>query len=243
MTINSNVCENRLSHEIGSFFDGSRKSCSKVRELTNNLLENKYHNVFVFGGMIRDIGLCSAENFNSDIDLVFSGNQKELTSIVSMLDTDEIYENKFGGLRLNLGAWDVDIWCVENTWAFENKHVEFNSINDILKTTLMSWDSALFNVRTQELLVGNSYFDNLNNRHLDLVLGDTPNEIGAYVRLARTILSKDVKTVSKRMVNSIELLSSKFTCTEVVEYESESFINHTLSKDKVRKLIDSIVIF
>lgn len=241
MTINSKIFENKLSYDIGSFFDESRKSCSKVRELTDNLLENEQHSVFVFGGMIRDIGLRSAEHFNSDIDLVFSGNKNELTSVVSMLNIDEIYENKFGGLRLNLGAWDVDIWCAENTWAFERKHIEFNSMSDILKTTLMSWDSALYDVRTQELLVDNDYFENLNKRHLDLVLGDTPNEIGAYVRLARTILSKDVRTISKRMVNSIDFFSSKFTCNEVVEYEYESFQNNTLSNDNIMILLDNLV--
>lgn len=229
-----------LSNDVASFFDHSRVSANKVSDLTTFLLENEKYNLFVFGGMIRDIGLFSVEKFNSDIDLVFSGSKKELHNALSAFGIDDIKENKFGGLRLNLNSWDVDIWSVENTWAFKNKHVEYKSIHDLLETTFMSWDSALFDIRKQELLIKSNYFEDLEQRHLDLVLEKTPNEIGSLVRLARTIVSKDVKTISSRVIQSIDKYSSKFHKVEVLEYEYESFETKYLSERLLDDLYSSI---
>lgn len=226
----------KLSAEVGSFFDYSRQSSAKVCELVNSLLENEQNNVFVFGGMIRDIGLFSVDRFDSDIDLVFSGSELDLYEALSKLDVGKVTSNKFGGNRLNLDIWDVDIWCDKHTWAFEEKHIEFKSIMDLLDTTLMSWDSALYNIRTQQLLVKDDYLDNLRKRHLDLVLEQTPNEIGAFVRLLRTILNKDVQSVSQRILNSINSYYSKFDVHEVIEYEMESFKSNTLSIKKINLL-------
>lgn len=190
--------------------------------------------------MIRDIGLFPVENFNSDIDLVFSGSKKELHNALSVFGNMEPQENKFGGLRLKLAEWDIDIWSIEDTWAFDNNYVAYNDVNDLLETTFMSWDSALYNIRTKKIIKRDNYFDNLSKRHLDLVLEKTPNEIGSFVRLASTILNKDVKTVSSKVISLLDLYSSKFSTFEVLEYERESFCKKSLTKSLLLDLYSSV---
>jgi predicted nucleotidyltransferase len=78
--------------------------------------------VYLFGGVLRDLALYGKKGFKSDIDLVVEGDWSDL---VSYIDHIGARKNKFGGYRLIVGEWPVDIWNAEETWAIKQGHVAY----------------------------------------------------------------------------------------------------------------------
>ena len=60
--------------------------------------------VYLFGGIIRDLAIHGGEEFDSDIDLVVEGEWSNLISYISKLGASR---NKFGGYRFRVG---VGLW-------------------------------------------------------------------------------------------------------------------------------------
>src|SRR5262245_12446938 len=63
--------------------------------------------IYLFGGMLRDLALFGREGFNSDIDVVVEG---EWAAFSDYLETLGAKKNRFGGYRLSAGDWPIDIW-------------------------------------------------------------------------------------------------------------------------------------
>src|SRR5690554_5107071 len=71
-------------------------------------------NVYLFGGVLRDLALFGTRGFCSDIDLVVD---EGWDTCVPFLEHLGARKNKFGGYRLWVAGWPVDIWSAEETWA------------------------------------------------------------------------------------------------------------------------------
>lgn len=77
--------------------------------------------------------------------------------------------------------------------AFKNRIVEFKDTYSLLNTTLMSWDSILYDVKKKHLISPDNYLHDLHHRRLELVLQKTPNEVGSVIKILRTIYNKRVQ--------------------------------------------------
>ena len=91
--------------------------------------------VYLFGGVLRDLALLGRKGFNSDIDVVVEGNWEQF---VSYLDSLKAHKNKFGGYRLTIGGWPVDIWNASETWAIKRGLVRYNGIASLTETTVLN---------------------------------------------------------------------------------------------------------
>src|SRR5690242_8549902 len=87
---------------------------ANTRDLINMVAQALPETV-VFGGMIRDISLWPAREFNSDIDLVSMADRKSILSVIRRYNPKL---NKFGGFRFAVGYQLFDIWSYQDTWAF-----------------------------------------------------------------------------------------------------------------------------
>ncbi len=136
--------EKEFRKKLGIYFSalGKRKN-SPVKDLFNILKHEKF-SVYAFGGFPRDIFLRGTNAHFRDIDLVIEGIQINLFKDV--FRDYVIGENKFGGLKIKYKSLIVDIWPLEQTWAFQQKHIESISFQNIEETTFLNFESILFEV-------------------------------------------------------------------------------------------------
>lgn len=229
-----------LSKRVNRFFNSSTKCRSDVYDFVDIITKKNQFDVYAFGGLVRDIGLFGVRDFSSDVDLVIESNRTTLIKALGRLPKENVTENKFGGFRIQQGLWDIDIWCAKDTWAIKNKFVEYNDITSLLKTTFLSWDSALFDIRNQNLLCSNQYLTDLSNGSLDIVLKDSPNELGSMVRLTRAIYSKGAKEIRSNALEALKTYFEKYTYSEIVYYEQKSYTKRFLNASKLEKLANEI---
>lgn len=197
----------------------SEKISEFLNLITNSVPDG---DVYLFGGVLRDIALHGQKGFNSDIDLVVEGDVKRLLKYIVNIGAKI---NKFGGYRINIGYTPVDIWRAEDTWAIKQGLVEYNGIFSLTNTTILNWDGILMNWRTKSFIHKSDYFEKLNNRILDIVLEENPNPLGAAVRVFRHISQKDPNKISIKAIKYLASNARKYDYDALRSYELKSYKN------------------
>lgn len=192
--------------------------------------------VYLFGGVIRDIALLGRKGFNSDIDLVVEGDWPQ---IARYLDSLKAYRNKFGGYRLTVGGWPVDIWNAKETWAIKQGLVEYKGIASLTETTVLNWDAILMNWRTKNFIYRENYFEELSERVLDIVLEENPSPRGMVVRVFRHLYYKGAEKITRRAAVYLAKCAKRYSFEEIKNAELRSYSN-TLIKPAIYKFFEKI---
>lgn len=179
--------------------------------------------VYLFGGMLRDLALFGKNGFNSDIDLVVEGNWSQFSNYLATLNARK---NKFGGYRLTIGDWPVDIWDAKETWGIKQGLVSYKGISSLTQTTFLNWDAILMNWRTKVFHYRKDYFIEINNRYMDIVIEQNPNPLGMVVRILRYIVMKDAERVSYSVCNYLAKALNEYTFEKVKSSELNSYGNN-----------------
>lgn len=113
-----------------------------------------YGSAYLVGGFIRDL----IENKNSrDIDIIIDLDHNHLLKILKSSKIDYRI-NRHNGIKLQLENIEIDIWSIENNWAFKNNLVKLNEedkINSIAKGCFYNYDSLVFNLHSKSLSLKN----------------------------------------------------------------------------------------
>lgn len=176
--------------------------------------------LYLFGGVLRDLALLGRRGFNSDIDLVVEGNWQGCTTYLESLGARK---NKFGGYRLQVAGWPVDIWSAKKTWAIEQGLVPYKGIASLTETTVLNWDAILMNWRTHSFILRKNYLESIRSRELDIVLEKNPNPLGMVVRVLRHFCSKDARKITPSAAQYLANSTKKYTFDEIKNSEIRSY--------------------
>jgi len=184
--------------------------------------------IYFFGGFVRDIALYGIASFKSDIDVVYSGRSEDIENYLMSLGAKL---NKFGGFRLTIAGWQIDIWEAKRTWAFANKVRNFEGIQSLLETTITNWDAIIFEWSSKRLIYKNNYFEDLNRRFLEIGLSENPNEIGMYVRILRCYAAKEAQKISPSIALLLHTAFTKYPYADFANYEAKSYRDRYITKE------------
>lgn len=104
-----------------------------------------YGCAYIVGGYFRDF-LNSKKS--RDIDIIVDLSHKKLIELI--IDSNIEYSiNRHNGIKLHFENIDIDIWSIENNWAFKNQLVKLNDndkLNSIAKGCFYNYDSLVLNL-------------------------------------------------------------------------------------------------
>jgi hypothetical protein len=181
--------------------------------------------VYLFGGVLRDLALLGARGFNSDIDLVVEGSWN---NCVNYLESLGARKNKFGGYRLEVAGWPVDIWNARETWAIKQGLVSYRGIASLIETTVLNWDAILMNWRTKIFICRESYLDEIRARILDVELEENPNPLGMAVRVFRHFCQKDARKITPSAASYLANCAKTFSFSDIRNSEIGSYGNSVI---------------
>lgn len=220
-----------LKKRIGRFLNSKKFERDEVFDLME--LSQKLGRVAIFGGMLRDLCIGGNRFFDSDVDLVFEQHDKG--NLESLLKEYNYKLNAFGGYRIHLKKWHVDIWNIENTWAFKNNLVKQEGFKSLTKTTFFNWDAIVYEVDSGEIHSSENYLFNLHERYLDINLIENPNALSSVVRALRMMIKLNAKlspALRNYVLNNIE----KYNLDVIVAYEKQKYWNSTLSSEIISNI-------
>ena len=176
--------------------------------------------IYLFGGVLRDLALLGRKGFASDIDLVVEGDWEHLMDHLKTLGAKQ---NRFGGFRLMVDGWPIDIWNARETWAIREGFVQYRGIESMTETTILNWDAILMNWRTRKVITRPEYFREIHDRVFDIVLVENPNPLGAAVRAFRHLCLKNAQTITVPAASYLRDSTRKFTAERIIKAEGKSY--------------------
>ena len=206
--------------------------------------------LYLFGGILRDLALSGRKGFTSDIDIVVDDD--DWTHLVKYLRSRGVVQNRFGGFRMKVDRWPIDIWAARETWAIREGLVEYHGIESLTETTILNWDAILLNWRTKQIICSPDYFRQIRNRVMDIVLAENPNPLGAAVRAFRHLCLKDARELTIQAARYLADAAEKYPADTIIKSEIGSyqdpiidpailgFFRHidTSSEDSIRRQFD-----
>ncbi len=122
---------------------------------------------YVVGGYFRDFLLNKASR---DVDIITDLSQNQLISLVNNSNV-KFKINRHGGIKISLNQIEIDIWTIDNNWAFKNNLVKLNDndvINSIAKGCFYNFDSLAISLHTFNYNI--RYFSEcLNKKELNIL--------------------------------------------------------------------------
>lgn len=133
---------------------------------------SKISEVYIFSGVVRNFFI----RYNGqirDFDIVV---KTENAILASFLSNFEYKRNSFGGYKLKIGGLNVDLWHVENTWAYQNDKVKSGLFDfySLPNTAFFNFSSVIFDCNAKEFVYTKYFIDFLKTRTIDLVLEENP---------------------------------------------------------------------
>jgi hypothetical protein len=179
------VLRQRVRYFLRSSWRGRREVASTIDRLS------VHGEVLVFGGMLRDLMLRGNAGFDSDIDLVLVGAERDKTA--KLLAALSARRNRFGGHRIVRRYWKLDVWHLEDTWAFKNGWIAPASPEQLVNTTFFTWDAAVLSLTTGTLWEHERFEEHVSQRILDVNLTTNPNSRGVTIRALRFVFTYEAR--------------------------------------------------
>jgi hypothetical protein len=134
-------------------------------EFIMNLLV--YGTAYVVGGFVRD---SINDKKSRDLDMIASVSHSQLTDLLKKSKLDYSV-NRMLGIKIKLKQFEVDIWSIDNNWAFRDAVVKRNEdylLDNISDGCFYNYDGLVINIHTNNFRC-NHYNDFVKNKHLDII--------------------------------------------------------------------------
>ncbi len=126
-----------------------------------------YDTAYVVGGFVRD--LINDKN-SRDLDMMVSLSHNQLEEL--LIESKLNYTiNKMLGVKIKLNNFEVDLWSIDNNWAFREDVVKRNEdylLENISDGCFFNYDGLVVNVHTNNFRC-NHYNDFVKNQRLDII--------------------------------------------------------------------------
>lgn len=164
-----------------SIIDNKKKSTeflayleNKVGTQVNSFLHDlsTFSDVLIFSGVIRNYFIKYKGELR-DFDIVVNSDHDRVEKFLSRY---EYQHNSFGGYKITIDALKIDLWYIEQTWAYTNHKL----IPDLFKaynlpnTAFFNFSSVVFDYNKHLFILNSNFKHFLRTKEIDLVLEDNP---------------------------------------------------------------------
>ncbi len=197
-----------------------------------------YGSAYIVGGYFRDF-LNSKPS--RDIDIIVDLDNDRLIKIIQISNV-EFSINRHKGIKLHFDNIDVDMWSIENNWAFKNQLVKLNEnekLNSIAKGCFYNYGSLVINIHTLNMNIKN-YSNYILDKKLDIL-----QKSSVYKNLNPTTEANILRAFYLKKVNRIEFSSNtKWYLIHKIGEISDAEINPLekleITKSKYKKYQDEL---
>lgn len=148
---------------------------------------SEFNELIFFGGAIRDLYISNKVVIPRDFDIVLNSNY-DINEVESFFYKEgyDYRRNRFDGFKVQVGRTEVDLWCIDKTWAFRNNMVELATEN-LISTVYLNLDGIAYNYN-QKILYNTVFEEAKLNKEIDIVLKENPQE---KLNLLRALVFKE----------------------------------------------------
>lgn len=161
-----------MQNEVLYFIKNQVKNYPIAKKFIDDL--TLYGNCFFIGGVLRSFKNFDIFNEIKDIDIIFqSENPITLSKICNKYNYSK---NHFGGFKINCDGIMIDVWNIEDTWAFRTNTVvceKYEMPKLLCNTTFLNIDSIVYDLHN-DTWYDTLYKQAMTSKTLDIVLETNP---------------------------------------------------------------------
>ncbi len=221
-----------LKKRVRRFFEHvplERRAVMSVISALNELAE-----VYIFGGLLRDLALSGVASFESDVDIVI--RPFDAQAFHNWADEKGFKPNKFGGYRLLKDRWLFDVWELDRTWAFRHDPTIPRTKYTLKDTTFFNWDAIAYDIKANQIICSESYFRDLSQSRLEINFEPNPNPLGTLVRSLKFV--KNGAKTGRRLTAFIRRNMEMYSDVEISEYDKNQSRIPSLELSFIAKMRD-----
>ncbi len=192
----------------------------------------------VFGGFPRDLMVAGIDAAPRDVDIVLA--QDRIIEVKSELAEYVERVTRFGGLHLSLYGWDVDVWSLEQTWAFRKDDQFDDTFADLPKTTFLDVDAVAVPISESSSHVHeHGFFDAICARTVGLNYRPNPYPALCVVRALDIARRLDFSLNAELVSYILETVQEQST-SALVEAQESHFGTIRLSPSTLNQMIRTL---
>lgn len=143
---------------------------SQVIELLDYLKSRT--KVYIFSGIIRDYFLDN--DSIRDLDIVLGENTDFHFIAKYLYPMIDVQMNNFGGYKIIINSFRIDIWSIENTWGIINERKSATK-HSLINSAFFNFSAILYDLNEEEFYCNDIFIDFLNIEEIDIVYEKNPN--------------------------------------------------------------------
>jgi hypothetical protein len=173
-----------------------------------------------------------------DLDIVLAQNC--VAEVKAELSAHVERTNRFGGLHLSIHEWDVDVWSLEQTWAFRNDDRFEVTFEDLPKTTFLDVDAVAVSIAEGASHVHeNGFFDAIRAETVGLNYRPNPYPALCAVR-ALDIAQRLDFSLDAELVSYILKTVREHSTSALVEAQESHFGEVRLPLSALNRIIRTL---
>lgn len=229
-----------LRRRLGRFLAASSGARRGPREIALRL-SSVGARPFLFGGVLRDLMVPAARRAIRDIDIVVGEISPSV--LEELFRPFVIRRTRFGGLHLQIEGWDVDIWTLDQTWAFAQGLVQPAGFESLPATTFLNVEAvaaalAVLRGRPRQV-ISQGFFEAFRDRNLDINLEVNPYPALCAVR-SLIAAARLGFSLSRRLADYVLRCEVEHSLAGLVEAQLSHYRHQIASREELRFWIASI---
>lgn len=198
-------------------------------------------NLYLIGGVLREYRDKGAIQDLRDIDIIIDIGRRSIWE--GILETYRPKRNNFGGYKLVCSALIVDIWPLEETWAYREGYVVCRPeeyVQSLPETVFLNLDAIVYDFNG-DIWYDEKYLDAMNRRVIDVVLEKNPrillNILRAMVLKKRYGMrfSDGLRKILREQMEQESDLAGK-----LLEIQEKRYRKEILSGEEIEKELEGL---
>jgi len=229
-----------LRARLGRFVAAdSKQHFPHLYSVLEDIRSNDYP-AFLCGGAVRNMLLCN-NSIPRDLDIILGYVSRER---LETLFSDHIKgETSLGGLKLQVEDWSIDMWLIQDTWAFKEGKVPGKGFSDYPKITFLNIDAIaiqLFSKRRQKReIYSKGFFEAIAERTIELNFEENPAPAECIVRALR-IANKFNFVIGPRLARYMISYTNQMEIEELAEIYKRRYMSADVTVEKLHNCLKSI---
>ena len=216
------------------------EKCPPALELFRKL--ERYGNLYLIGGVLREFKDHGCIQELRDIDIVVDTLKKE--NCKAMLSEYEPQINTFGGYKISCLDLIVDIWFLDETWAYREKIMDCPPEQygeRLTDTVFLNIDGIAYNWNSEKW-EEDKYRESMNLREIDIVLEQNP-QVKLNIIRAMVLRKRYDFTFSERLKTIIleQKSSSDDLQQELYHIQKKRYKKDILSFDEIGEELNRLL--
>ena len=203
-------------------------------------IRNNNYPAFLCGGAVRNMLLCN-NSIPRDLDIILGYVSRE--QLETLFPDHNKEKTSLGGLKLQVKDWSIDMWPIQDTWAFKEGKVTGKGFSDYPKTTFLNIDAIaiqLFSKRRQKReIYSKGFFEAIAERTIELNFEENPAPAECIVR-ALWIANKFKFVIGPRLARYMISYTNQMEIEELAEIYQRRYMSADVTVEKLHNCFKSI---